>query len=101
MSPLGIDNRDTYKPEIAGWFGFIGSIAMAARDEGVQAQHLMRDYLQTIDDDAERTMLAAQVVALSHNVLRKHRWVDRGWLLAGAALLGLIVFGLTYAAGAR
>lgn len=101
---LGVDPNDpsTFKPAIAGWFGFIASIAGAARrEEGAVAPSHMQDYLHGLDDNAEREMLASQVVALSHNVLIKHRWVDRGWLLAGAALIGLIGFGLAYVTGAR
>jgi len=59
----------------------------------------MRDYLQIIDRNAEGQMLASQVVALAQNVLIKHRWVDRGWLLAGCALLGLVGFGVAYISG--
>lgn len=101
---FGVDptDRNTYSPRIAGWFGFIASISRSARREGgLAAARFMPEYLQVIDRDAEREMLASQVVALSQNVLLKHRWVDRGWVLAGGALVGLVAFGLAYVVGTR
>ena len=99
---FGVNPADptTYRPVIAGWFGFIASVSSAAQQSaGSAAANHMPEYLQTIDRGSERQMLAAQVVALSKNVLIKHRWVDRAWFLAGCALLGLIGFGVAYTSG--
>jgi hypothetical protein len=53
-------------------------------------------YLRCIGKNEERSVIAEQIVALSVNVLRKHRWVDLGWVFAGIALICLVGFGLTY-----
>jgi len=96
-------DASTYHAGIAGWFGHIATISkskLPATASGT-AGPILATYLQGIGRDQERTVLALGIVALSSNVLEKHRWVNRGWLLAGVSLLALVGFGLSYALGPR
>jgi hypothetical protein len=77
---------ETYVPGVAWWFGMI------ARME----PRLMIHYLQTADEMFEAEALADQIVVLSGRNLAKHRAVNRGWLLAGASLLCLVIAGTSY-----
>ena len=84
----------TFKPQIAWWFGIIASVAQAAHDSG----SLLSQYLKDIDPETERVIMSNEIVQLSRNVLYKHRWVDRGWILASLALINLTVIGSLYLA---
>jgi hypothetical protein len=85
---LGIDptQEETYIPAIAWWFGFLATLP---RDK-------VSKYLSTVDDRLEQQILAVEVVALSVNVLRKHRWVNRGWIFAASSLASIVLAGAAY-----
>jgi hypothetical protein len=88
----GVDPQkvQSYKPDIAWWFGFI---AVLPREQIV-------GYLKTITSDLERSGRAGQVALLSVNVLHKHRWVNRGWLLSAISLIAILGSGISYVLGA-
>jgi hypothetical protein len=56
------------------------------------------NYIKDIEPTAEHLIMANEIIQLSQNVLSKHRWVDRGWVLAGSALLALVALGSLYLA---
>jgi hypothetical protein len=88
----GVDPADpsSYKPATAWWFGTIARLD----SEGME-QQLLRAGPQM-----EVSALASQVVLLSQNVLSKHQWANRGWLLAALALISLLSATASYLASA-
>jgi hypothetical protein len=82
FAKLDIDPNDesTYRPEGMWYFGHIAQLQW----RGVQSM------LQDADDDLEVKVLTYNVHGLSKTVLRKHRLVNLGWLLATVTLLSLI-----------
>lgn len=80
---FGVDPLDlkTYTPAVSWWFGMIATL---------HPPHMVM-YLQQADDAFEAEALANQIVILSKNVLNKHRWVNRGWVASGVALLLLVM----------
>jgi hypothetical protein len=40
--------------------------------------------------------LVSQIFALSVNVLKKHRWVNRGWVLTAISLGALVLMSASY-----
>jgi hypothetical protein len=80
------ENLDTYTPAVAWWFGMIASLR----------SDIMIKYLRTANEAFERDALANQIVVLSDHILKKHRWVNRGWLFAATSLLSLVASGASY-----
>jgi len=76
----------SWRLAIAWWFGFL---AVLPSDK-------VSRYLSTVDDDLERQILTVDVAALSVNVLRKHPWVNRGWVCAAASLVNIVLAGAAY-----
>jgi hypothetical protein len=77
---------ETYVPGVSWWYGMIATMD----------QRLMVQYLQTADGMFEIDALANQIVLLSRMILRKHRWANMGWLLAGVSLFCLVAAGASY-----
>jgi hypothetical protein len=50
-------------------------------------------YLRAITEEVEQDVLSHQIALLSVNVLRKHRWVNRGWILAASGIVLLAASG--------
>ena len=69
----------SYAP-VSWWFGTIATLE----------PRRMTDILIKADGSFEARALATQIPLLSRNVLAKHRWANRGWLLAGLGL-GLMI----------
>jgi hypothetical protein len=78
----------TYVPAIAYWFG---TIAKLDPQSAVS-------YLKTAPRTSEFEIdaLANEIVAFSHNVLDKHRWANRAWLLSSVSLIALFATGASY-----
>jgi hypothetical protein len=86
---FGVDptQEKTYKAGVAWWFGTIA----------VLEPRYITALLKKADSDFEREALASDIVLLSHNVLEKHRWVNKAWLLSAASLMLLLGAGMSYA----
>lgn len=82
------ENEVTYVPAIAYWFE---TIAKLNRQKAI-------NYLMTAPRKSEFEIeaLANEVVAFSHNVLDKHRWANRAWLLTSVSLIALFAMGASY-----
>jgi len=82
------ENEATYVPAIAYWFG---AIAKLNRQTAV-------NYLKTAPrmSEFEIEALANEIVAFSHNVLDKHRWANRAWLLTSVSLIALFAMAASY-----
>lgn len=76
----------TYDPAVTWFFQHI-----AALDPSVLAHVLGR-----ADADFAVRSLTHSVVPLAQNVVRKHRWVNRGFFLAGAVLMFFLWAGVSY-----
>lgn len=72
--------RDTYRPAVTFWFGTIARMD----------QRIGMEMLQSADEAFELAALTEEIFLLARNVLTKHRWVNRGWIAAGASLLLLL-----------
>ena len=68
-----------YQPA-AHWFG---TIARANHDTGLKM-------LQSADQAFELSAVTEDLFLLASKVLAKHRWVNKGWVAAGASLLLLL-----------
>jgi hypothetical protein len=79
------DKLETYGPEVMWFFGLI-----AALDKELFAARV-----QTIDTSFQVRALTQQAHLLSRNVARKHRWVNRGFLLVMMALIALLLTGIS------
>jgi hypothetical protein len=69
-----------YRPAVTFWFG---TIARLDRSIGLAM-------LRSADEAFEFAALTEEIFLLAPNVLAKHRWVNRGWVAAGASLLFLL-----------
>jgi hypothetical protein len=69
-----------YRPVVTFWFGTI-----ARMDHGIGL--IM---LRSADEAFVLAALTEEIFLLAPNVLAKHRWVNRGWMTAGASLLFLL-----------
>jgi hypothetical protein len=87
FSRLGLrrDDPTTYKPEATWYFGHLASLRFESAV----------DLLRTADGELEFEALTYNVVGLSHVVLRKHRLINAGWMLAAGALVAMIAAGLS------
>jgi hypothetical protein len=72
--------RDTYRPAVTFWFGTIARMD----------KEIVMEMLQSADEAFELAALTEEIFLLAGNVLAKHRWVNRGWIAAGASLLLLL-----------
>jgi hypothetical protein len=54
--------------------------------------------LAQIDPQSEVKILGREIHALSKNVTEKHKWVNRGFVLAGMALIFYLMAGISYLA---
>jgi hypothetical protein len=89
QSKFRVDTKDarTYRPETAWWFGYIATLHPNA----------ITGYLRTASREFERDAITSAVAGLAPNVLRKHRWVNRGWWFAALALVSLLASIVTVA----
>jgi aspartyl/asparaginyl beta-hydroxylase (cupin superfamily) len=78
---LGVrgDDPTTYRPEVLWYFGHL------ARLDSAEAVRRLRSADRTVEIEA----LTFNVVELSGRVLRKHRYVNAGWMFTALALITL------------
>jgi len=76
---LGIEKHkaETYRPEVMWFFQLVTEL---------DKDHFT-DRLLVVDQQFEARVLASQIFELSRNVLRKHRWLNWGFTLAGTSLV--------------
>ena len=74
---IDLDKSDTYTPEVMWFFQLVAALN----------KDRFRERLQVVDRLFETKVLASQIFALSRNVVRKHRWLNWGFTLAGLSLL--------------
>jgi hypothetical protein len=88
IKQLGVDpkRRDTYAASVSWWFG---TIALLDRQN-------ISDTIKKANQEFERDALVSQIFALSVNVLKKHRWVNRGWVLTAISLGALVLMSASY-----
>jgi hypothetical protein len=86
---FGVDpgRKETYTPDVAWWFGMIAAL---------EPRHIA-ELIRSADEQFERDALTSEIVLLSGNVLKKHRWVNRGWVFSAASLMSLVLAIATYA----
>lgn len=77
---------EPHAPPVPWFFEHVGRV-----DPGRLAARL-----REVDAEAEIATLAQQIHVLSGNVSRKHRWVNRGFLLAGLSLALFLAAGVSY-----
>jgi hypothetical protein len=82
---LGVDPDvpDTYRPEALWYFGHLASLQF---DPAVA-------FLRTADAEFEFKVLTYNLVGLARVVLRKHKLINRGWMLTTLALISVIAAG--------
>ncbi|MEV5841238.1 hypothetical protein ACGF3G_12155 [Streptomyces sp. NPDC048179] len=78
-------NPDTYRPEVLWYFGDLANLRM-----GPAADRIMQ-----ADAEFEVRALAYNVVHLARVVLRKHRFLNAGWALTAAAIVSLVLAGVS------
>ncbi|MGW3108278.1 hypothetical protein [Streptomyces sp. NPDC001100] len=84
---LGVDPEDphTYKPEVLWYFGDIANLPISPA----------MDLISQADIEFEIKALSYNVVHLSRVVLRKHRYLNAGWVLTAVAISSLILGGMS------
>lgn len=80
------DKSKSYEPEVM-WF--FGSIAFLEK-KGFQER------IKKMTKEDEITVLGNQIFLVSKNVLEKHRWVNRSFILTGASLLFFLLVNASY-----
>lgn len=59
-------------------------------------REMFRDQLAKMDKWYEVKILGSEIHTLSQNVTRKHKWVNRGFVLAGMAFIFFLIAGISY-----
>jgi hypothetical protein len=80
------EKSEPYKPEMM-WF--FGSIALLEKKP-------FQERIKNITDEDEIIALSSQIYEVSKNVLNKHKWVNRGFLLTGLSLILFMMVGVSY-----
>jgi hypothetical protein len=85
---LGVDVHDaaSYKPGVLWFFQFLRRL---------EGEHVETRLLQ-MDETGEVRALRFQITALSDNVMRKHKWVNAGFVLTGSSFVLFLAAGITY-----
>jgi len=88
FAQLGVDPNDpsSYRAEVLWYFGHVARLQPAAI-----AERLLR-----ADRSFEAQTLSYHVIDLAYKVLRKHQWVNRGWILTALALIMLAAAGTSF-----
>ena len=87
-------DNDTATPYTAGAIGFFQFVAC------LKTPRLLTT-LDQATDQTELEVLSDQLIKLSANVTRKHRYINVGFALTAASLVLLLLAGASYAARAR
>jgi hypothetical protein len=80
------DRAGTYPPELAAFFGHLS---------GLKAGPLT-ERLRTAGPDFTIAALASDIIALAPNIVAKHRWVNRAFVLTGMTLGFFLCTGISY-----
>jgi hypothetical protein len=80
------DKADTYAPELAVFFGHLSKL---------KATPLV-ERLHTADQDFIIQALASEIIELAPNIVEKHRWVNRAFVLTGMTLGFFLCTGISY-----
>jgi hypothetical protein len=83
------EGRIEQDPETMYFFGHIAQLPDRKRFEARMARFQASDEIRA---------LSSQIFLVSRNVLKKHVWVNRGFVLAGAALVFFLLTAVSYAA---
>jgi hypothetical protein len=80
------DKADTYAPELAVFFGHLSRLKATPLVERLHAA----------DQDFIIQALASEIIALAPNIVDKHRWVNRAFVLTGMTLGFFLSTGISY-----
>jgi hypothetical protein len=85
---LGVNpqNPNSYRPEVLWYFGHVARL----RPDAV-SQRLLK-----VDRSSEARVLSYHVIDLSSKVLRKHRWMNLGWISTAVAVIALVAAGISF-----
>lgn len=81
-----IEKSEPYIPEVI-WF--FGSIALLEKRP-------FQERMKNITEEDEIAVLSSQIYEVSKNVLSKHKWVNRGFILTGLSLILFMIVGVSY-----
>lgn len=81
-----VNKSETYKPQFMFFFQFLSRLH----------PEQMAEKLSAVTEKYEIEALAYQSRILSENVMRKHYWVNKGFVLAGLSLLLFLGAGISY-----
>ena len=82
------EKSETYRPEHMFFFQFMSRLG----------ERQLAEKLSAVDEKFEVEVLAHEIPILSKNVMEKHRWVNRGFALAGASLILFLGVAISYVA---
>jgi Family of unknown function (DUF5706) len=80
------DKADTYVPELAVFFGHLSRLKAGP----------LVERLRTGDQEFIIQAMASEIIALAPNVVAKHRWVNRAFVLTGLTLGFFLCTGISY-----
>lgn len=80
------DTTDPIPARLCWFFGYLAQLD----------QERVANQLKQVDDSFAEEALAQEAAKFSHNVLMKHRWVDRAFLFAGSSLIFLLLAAASY-----
>lgn len=83
---IKLKKSETYPPEVVLFFKTISWLD----------HKKFQDQLVTIDREFEIRALASQIFLLSERILKKHLWVNFGFILAGFSLICFLAVGISY-----
>jgi hypothetical protein len=83
---LEVNKPETYKPQFMFFFQFLSRLQ----------PEQMAEKLYAVNEKYEIEALAYQTKNLSENVMNKHHWVNRGFVLAALSLLLFLGGGVSY-----
>lgn len=88
LARLGVNpgDPDSYRAEALWYFGHVARL----QPDAVTERLLKADW------SFEARALSYHAIDLARRVLRKHRWVNAGWILTAVALIGLAAAGTSF-----
>lgn len=89
---MDIEGKDSQWPETMWFFGMIAQLKDRRRFQARLHEFTEEDELQA---------LSSQIFIVSKNVLKKHKWVNRGFLFIALTLLAFLASGVSYVARVR
>ena len=86
---VDVEGKDRQWPETMWFFGMIAQLKDRRRFQARLHEFTEEDELQA---------LSSQIFIVSKNVLKKHKWVNRGFLFIALTLLAFLASGVSYVA---